>query len=52
MNHEDRREGPLDAATKTKLDDALWEYSQRIVEITQQRLEEFVWSADVATWNA
>lgn len=38
----------LDDATRTALNDALWEYCQRVVELTQQRLEEFVWSADVA----
>lgn len=37
--------------TRKKLNDALWEYSERIVEITQQKLEEFVWSADVETWH-
>lgn len=41
----------LDDATRTTLNDALWEYSQRVVELTQERLEEFVWSADVATWE-
>ena len=41
----------LDATTRKKLDDALWEYSQRVVELAQQDLEEFVWSADVETWD-
>ncbi|TYL36513.1 hypothetical protein CV102_22075 [Natronococcus pandeyae] len=44
-------EETLDATTKKKLNDALWEYSQRVVELTQQELEEFVWSADVETWG-
>lgn len=43
-------EGTLDAETQKKLNDALWEYSQRVVELTQQELDEFVWSADVETW--
>lgn len=41
----------IDEATRAALNDALWEYSQRVVELTQERLEEFVWSADVATWE-
>lgn len=44
-------EETLDDDTRAKLNDALWEYCQRIVEIAQQQLEKFVWSADVATWN-
>lgn len=39
----------LDNDTRAELNDALWQYHQRIVELVQQRLEEFVWSADVAT---
>lgn len=41
----------LDDATRARLNDALWEYCQRVVELTQKQLEAFVWSADVATWN-
>ncbi len=44
-------EDALDAETRTKLNDALWEYSQRIVELAQQDLEEFVWGAEVETWD-
>lgn len=41
----------LDAEVRERLNDALWQYSQRVTELAQQDLEEFVWSADVATWN-
>lgn len=36
---------------RTKLNETLWEYCQRVVEIAQQRLEEFVWSSHVETWE-
>ena len=39
----------VDDTMRAALNDALWEFSQRVVELAQQRLEEFVWSADVAT---
>ncbi|MFP4589990.1 MAG: hypothetical protein ACLFMX_03110 [Halobacteriales archaeon] len=42
----------VDEETRQRLDEALWEYCQRVLELTQQRLEEFVWSSDVATWEA
>ncbi|WIV66720.1 DUF7539 family protein [Natrialbaceae archaeon AArc-T1-2] len=41
----------LDEETRRKLNDALWQYSQRVVERTQQELEEFVWSVDVEAWE-
>lgn len=44
--------GDLEGASRQDLEEALWEYCQRVLEVTQQRLEEFVWSADVATWDA
>ncbi|MFA9518652.1 hypothetical protein ACERIT_15830 [Halopenitus sp. H-Gu1] len=44
-------EEAFDAATRATLNETLWKYCQRVVELTQQRLDEFVWSADVATWN-
>ena len=43
--------GTLDDETRERLNDALWRYSQRVAGIAQQELEEFVWSADVETWN-
>lgn len=46
-----REIGGLDDETRRRLNDALWEYSERVVEHAQQRLEEFVWSADVDTWS-
>lgn len=44
-------EGTLDAALRERLNDALWQYSQRVTELAQQELTEFVLSADVDTWN-
>ncbi len=41
----------LDAETRERLNDALWEYAERVVELTQQELDEFVWSVDVETWT-
>lgn len=41
----------LEDDTRSRLNDALWEYCQQIVERTQTRLEEFVWSSAVATWE-
>lgn len=29
---------------------ALWEYTERVVELVQERLEAFVWSSEVETW--
>jgi len=42
-------EESLDDETRTTLDEALWEYCQRVVELAQQRLEEFAWSADATS---
>lgn len=47
----DPGEESLDDETHRKLNDALWEYCERVVELAQQTPEEFVWSADVETWN-
>ncbi|MFB6171197.1 MAG: hypothetical protein ABEJ23_01600 [Haloarculaceae archaeon] len=44
-----RSVAPLDEATRERLDDALWEYAQRVVELTQADVEAFVWSSEVAT---
>ena len=44
-------EESLDDETRNTLNDALWNYCERVVELTQQKLEEFVWSADVETWS-
>lgn len=37
--------------TRAALNDALWEYCERVVEHAQHELEEFVWSAEVESWN-
>jgi len=42
-------EESLDDETRATLDEALWEYCQRVVEITQQQLEEFAWSGDATS---
>lgn len=44
-------EDSIDEATRTALNEALWEYGERVVDYVQHDLEEFVWSAEVATWN-
>lgn len=41
----------LDNETRKRCNDALWEYCERVVELVQQDLEEFVWSSTVRTWN-
>lgn len=46
------RTGTIDDELRATLDDALWEYCERVVELTQQQLEEFVLSADVETWGS
>jgi len=43
-------EETLDATTRKKLNDARWEYSQWVVELTQ-RSSRSVWSADVEPWD-
>jgi hypothetical protein len=45
-----RGEAPLEEERRGRLNDAMWEYCQRVVELVQKRLEEFVWSSDVETW--
>lgn len=42
---------PIDEATRKKLNEALWDYAERVTELVQQEIEEFVWSADVDTWT-
>lgn len=43
---------PIDDPLRRKLNGALWEYSERVVEIVQQRVERFVWSSEVETWQS
>lgn len=40
----------VDEATRERLNDALWTYTERVVELVQARVEEYVWSSTVATW--
>lgn len=44
-------EQSLDAETRERCNEALWEYCERVVELVQHDLEEFVWSSTVRTWN-
>lgn len=46
------REGSLDDDLRGTLNEALWEYCERVVELAQHELEEFVLSADVETWES
>lgn len=41
----------LDDDTRMALNEALWEYCERVVEHAQHELEGFVWSAEVESWN-
>jgi len=41
----------LDEESREQAKVALWEYCERVVEHTQHALEEFVWYAEVETWN-
>lgn len=44
--------GTLDDELRAKLNEALWDYCERVAELAQQELEEFVWSARVETWES
>ncbi len=37
-----QKEGWADMETRKKLNDLLWEYSERVLEITQQKLERYI----------
>jgi len=41
----------LDDETREAIDEALWDYCERVVELVQADVEEFVWSSEVATWQ-
>jgi len=41
----------IDDETRERLNDALWDYCERVAELAQHELEEFVWSAEVDTWS-
>lgn len=45
-----REEALVDEEIRTRLNDALWEYTERVVELVQERLAAFVWSSEVETW--
>ena len=42
---------PIDDPLRKKFNDVLWKYSERVVGIVQQRVEGFVWSSEVETWQ-
>lgn len=44
-------EESLDTETRERCNEALWKYCERVVDLVQQNLEEFVWSSTVRTWN-
>lgn len=50
-DYENQSTAPVDNETQEKLNEALWDYSERVVELVQQRLEKFVWSSEVETWQ-
>lgn len=44
-----REEALVGEEIRTRLNDALWEYTERVVELVQERLAAFVWSSEVET---
>lgn len=45
-----RGDGWIGEDERGRLNRALWEYTERVVELVQERLESFVWSSEVETW--
>ena len=41
----------MDDVTRRRLDETLWEYCERVVELAQAELEAFVQSSEVETWQ-
>lgn len=41
---------PIDEESRARFNDALWSYTERVVELVQERLEAFVWSSEVDAW--
>lgn len=46
-----RGASPIDDELHDDLDEALWNYAERVVELVQEDVDEFVRSAEVDTWS-